>query len=233
MQSFPPVWIFTPTLDAYVGFFMIDGIQISIVNSFMVAIANTLIVIAISAPAAYSMARYNTGGESLLMYILSVRFIPYMAIVPALFIQWDNVGLLNTRTVLVLTYLIINVPFAVWLIRIGFKEIPQSLFDASKMDGATEVEMFFYVAIPMIKPVLFAAAIISFIFAWNEYVFALVFTRGLTTTAPVKIASLVTFREIMWNQIMAGAMVLIVPIIGLVYHSRDSIIRGLTFGTAE
>lgn len=233
MQTFPPVWIFQPTLDAYVQLFTRSEFTINVLNSALIAGANTLFVLVISAPAAYSMARYETGGEPLLMYILALRFLPIMAIIPPLYIQMTFLGLVNTRIVLVLLHSIVNLPFAVWILRVGFQEIPEALFDASVMDGASELEIFYYVALPMTKPIVFAAGLITFIFSWNEFLFALVFTTGATTTAPVKVSALITGRQIFWNQIMAGAVILIVPLMALVYVGHEYIVSGITFGAGE
>jgi multiple sugar transport system permease protein len=231
--AYPPVWVFTPTFDAYVQVLLQEDLLLHIVNSFVVAVGNTALVLAVSAPAAYSMARYDTGGENALMYVLSIRFLPPIVVIPALFVEMKFLGLVNTRLVLVLLYSLFNIPFAVWLLRAAFQKLPQDLIDATRMDGASEFEIFYYVALPMIKPVLFAAAIISFIFSWNEFLFALVFTTGGVTTAPVEITGLVTGREVFWNQIMAGGVLMSIPLAVLAYTSQQYIIRGLTFGATE
>jgi multiple sugar transport system permease protein len=231
--AYPPVWVFTPTFDAYVQVLLQEDLLLHIVNSFVVAVGNTVLVLAVSAPAAYSMARYDTGGENALMYVLSIRFLPPIVVIPALFVEMKFLGLVNTRLVLVLLYSLFNIPFAVWLLRAAFQKLPQDLIDATRMDGASEFEIFYYVALPMIKPVLFAAAIISFIFSWNEFLFALVFTTGGVTTAPVEITGLVTGREVFWNQIMAGGVLMSIPLAVLAYTSQQYIIRGLTFGATE
>lgn len=230
--SFPPIWIFTPTPEAFITL-LNEGFMINIFNSLAVAVGNTLLVLIVSAPAAYSMARFDTGGEDALMYILSMRFLPPIVVIPSLFVQMKIFGLVNTRFVLVLLYCLFNIPFAVWLLRASFKKIPQDLIDASRMDGATEFEIFYYVALPMVRPVLYAVATISFIFSWNEFLFALVFTTGGVSTAPVEISSLITGREVFWNQIMAGGVLMSIPLIILAYTSQEYIIRGLTFGATE
>ena len=227
--SFPPVWLFEPTIQPYITVVLERGLASGFINSVIVGIGNTILVILISAPAAYSMARFGTGGRDLLLYILSIRFLPPIVIIPAMFIQMQMVDLVNTRTVLILIYLLINIPFAVWLFHAGFRDLPQEVLEAGRMDGASELETFWYVALPMVKPVIFTVAVISFIFAWNEYLFALVFTTGATTTAPVRIAGLVTGREVFWNEIMAGTILIMIPITILIYTSQKRLISGLSF----
>jgi ABC-type glycerol-3-phosphate transport system permease component len=101
------------------------------------------------------------------------------------------------------------------------------------MDGASEFENFYYVALPLVKPAIITVVIISFIFSWNEFIFALIFTSGASATAPVNISQLVTGREVFWNQIMAGATILLIPLVVLSYAGQRYIIRGMTFGAAE
>lgn len=206
---------------------------VNVGSSLFVAILNTLLVLAVSLPAAYSMARHDTGGRDLLMYVLSMRFLPPIVIIPPLFIELDAFGLVGTRFSLVLLYSLINIPFAVWLLRAAFKNIPDSFFDAGRMDGASEFENFYYVALPLVKPAIITVVIISFIFSWNEFIFALIFTSGASATAPVKISQLITGREVFWNQIMAGATILLIPLVVLSYAGQRYIIRGMTFGAAE
>jgi multiple sugar transport system permease protein len=231
--AYPPVWLFQPTPDAYVQLLLEQGFLVNLGSSLFVAITNSVVVLLVSLPAAYSMARFDTGGRDLLMYVLSMRFLPPIVIIPPMFIEMDVLGLLGSRLSLVLLYLVINIPFGIWLLRAAFRNIPESFIDASRMDGASEFEIFYYVAIPMVKPAMVTVLIISFIFAWNEFLFALVFTSGASATAPVKLSQLVTGREVFWNQIMAGATILMIPLILLSYAGQRYIIRGMTFGAAE
>ena len=231
--AYPPLWIFEPTLDAFSTLLLERGFMVNLGSSLFVAILNSVVVLLVSLPAAYSMARFDTGGRDLLMYVLSMRFLPPIVIIPPMFIEMNMLGLVGSRFSLVLLYLLLNIPFAIWLLRAAFRNIPDSFIDASRMDGASEFEIFYYIAIPMVKPAMVTVLIISFIFAWNEFIFALVFTSGASATAPVKLSQLVTGREVFWNQIMAGATILMVPLILLSYVGQRYIIRGMTFGAAE
>lgn len=228
-----PVWLFTPTLDAYQALLFEKEWLEHVVNSLFISIVNTLLVLVISLPAGYSMGRYDTGGEHALMYVLSLRFLPPIVVIPALFVQFDFLNLIGTPWALILLYCIFNIPFAVWLFRAAIQEIPEDFFDAAEMGGASEFETLLYVAVPMIRPVIYAVMLISFIFAWNEFLFALVFTSGSAATAPVPLGALVTGREVFWNQVMAGATVLLLPVTLLTYFSNQYIVKGLTFGTVE
>lgn len=231
--AYPPVWLFEPTLQAYAQLIIERGFMVNLTSSMFVAIANSVLVLLISLPAAYSMARYGTGGDDLLMYILSMRFLPPIVIIPPIFVEFNMIGLVGTRTSLVILYFLLNIPFAVWLLRAAFQNIPDSFIDASRMDGASEFEIFYYIAVPMVKPAMVTVLIMSFIFAWNEFMFALVFTSGASATAPVKLSQLITGREVFWNQIMAGATILMIPLMLLGYAGQRYIIQGMTFGAAE
>jgi multiple sugar transport system permease protein len=231
--AFPPIWVFRSTLDAYVQLLFERDFLINVWSSVFVAAINSMLVLVLSLPAAWSMARFDTGGRDLLMYILSIRFLPPIVVIPPMFIEMNVLGLVGTRYVLVLIYLLINIPFAVWLLRAAFQNIPDSFVDAGKMDGATEFEVFYYVGIPMVKPAIITVLLISFIFAWNEFIFAIIFTAGDSATAPVALSKLITGREVFWNQIMAGATILILPLLVLGYLGQRYIISGMTFGAAE
>jgi len=228
-----PIWFFRPTLDAYQALLLEKAWLGNVLNSLFVSMTNTLLVLVISLPAGYSMGRYDAGGENALMYVLSLRFLPPIVVIPALFVQFDFLNLVGSLWSLVLLYCIFNIPFAVWLFRAAIQEIPENFFDAAKMDGASDIEMLLYVAVPMIRPVIYSVALISFLFAWNEFLFALIFTSGAGTTAPVPLEALVTGREVFWNQVMAGATVLLIPVTLLTYFSNQYIVKGLTFGTVE
>jgi ABC-type glycerol-3-phosphate transport system permease component len=231
--AFPPLWLFEPTLDAYVQLLFERDFIVNVYSSVFVALINSVLVLALSLPAAWSMARFDTGGRDLLMYVLSIRFLPPVVIIPPMFIEMNVLGLVGTRYALIILYLLINIPFAVWLLRAGFQNVPDSFVDAAKMDGATEFEVFYYIGIPMVKPAMITVLLISFIFAWNEFVFAIIFTAGESATAPVALSKLITGREVFWNQIMAGATILILPLLLLGYVGQRYIIRGMTFGAAD
>lgn len=231
--AYPPVWLFGPTFDAYVQLLLERDFLVNVWSSVFVAVINSVLVLVLSLPAAWSMARFDTGGRDLLMYVLSIRFLPPIVIIPPMFIEMDVLGLVGTRYALILLYLLINIPFAIWLLRAAFRNIPDSFVDAAKMDGATEFEVFYYVGIPMVKPAMITVLLISFIFAWNEFIFAIIFTAGDSATAPVALSKLITGREVFWNQIMAGATILIVPLLLMGYVGQRYIIRGMTFGAAE
>ena len=231
--SSTPVWLFRPTLDAYQALLFEKAWLGNVLNSIFVSLVNTLLVLVVSLPAGYSMGRYDTGGEHALMYVLSLRFLPPIVVIPALFVQFDALDLVGSLWSLVLLYCIFNIPFAVWLFRAAIQEIPEDFFDAAKMDGASELEILLYVTVPMIRPVIYSVALISFIFAWNEFLFALIFTSGTGTTAPVPLGALVTGREVFWNQVMAGATILLIPVALLTYFSNQYIVQGLTFGSVD
>jgi ABC-type glycerol-3-phosphate transport system permease component len=229
----PPVWLFKPTFDAYVQLLLERDFLINVWSSVFVAVLNSVLVLAVSLPAAWSMARFDTGGRDLLMYILSIRFLPPIVIIPPMFIEMNVLSLVGTRYALIILYLLINIPFAVWLLRAAFQNVPESFIDAAKMDGATEFEIFYYVGLPMVKPAMITVLLISFIFSWNEFIFAIIFTAGDSATAPVALSKLITGREVFWNQIMAGATILILPLLLMGYIGQRYIIRGMTFGAAD
>ena len=235
VQTFaiPPVWIFKPTWQSYRAIFTEMQFSHYLLNSAVIAILNTVLVVFTGSLAAYSIARFKTGGNNLSFWILSIRMIPPIVVAVPLFIALNKLRMIDTHLALILLYTTLNLPLAVWIMRAFFMEIPEELEESAMIDGCSRMQALWRIVLPLARPGLAATAIFCFIFSWNEFLFALIFTRIVAKTAPLAMTTLMTEREIYWGNICAGATLVIVPVIVFSLIVQKHIVRGLTFGAIK
>jgi multiple sugar transport system permease protein len=204
-------------------------------NSFIVASSTTLFSLFVSSFAAYALARLKFKGKAIILsLVLSVSMFPGIAIVSPLFIFLKNVNLLNSYLGLILTYTTFAIPLSLWILTSFFKEIPFELEESAKVDGATPMQAFLKIIMPLATPGMFTTAILTFIAAWNEFLFALVFnTQDSMRTVPVGIAMFPGEHDLPWGDIAAASVVVTVPLIIMVLLFQKRIISGLTAGAVK
>jgi multiple sugar transport system permease protein len=191
------------------------------------------LVVLVSLPAAYSFSRFNPGDGHLLFVTISTRmFPPAVAAIP-FFIVFRDLGILDKHIGLILLYLYFNMSFAVFLLFGFFREIPQELEYAAMVDGYGRLEILRKVIFPLIKPGLAITTIFCFVFAWNEFLFALLFTRVYARTLSVGISAFWGSSEILWGPMSACAALAILPNLIICWFMQRYIIRGLTFGAVK
>lgn len=231
--AIPPKFLFQPTLANYQYVFerseFIRGLQ----NSLILIFAVTIITVPISALAAYSFARFNTGGGNLQFYILTTRMFPPIASVLPFFLLFNLLGLLDNIISLILLNSIFNIPFSVWLLYGFFKDIPPDLEEAAMTEGATRFEAFREIVLPLVAPGLAVSAIFTIIFTWNEYLFAYILTRSQAFTITRVVAGFFTERGILWGPLCAAATLCTIPMLILALIIQRYIVRGLTFGAVK
>jgi multiple sugar transport system permease protein len=236
--SFPPVMF--PTHFDFANFVgaMIpppagrDGLK-SLGDSLIIACSTTIVALALGAPAAYSLARWKTGGENMSFWILSTRMFPPVASALPLFFLFQRLKMLDTYPVLILANTIFILSFVIWMLKGYFEDLPPELEEASMIDGCSAFAAFRLIALPLIAPGLVATTLFSFIFTWNEYLFALLLTRRLVRTMTVMIPSLVGGHLILWGQIAAAGVVAVIPGVILCLLLQRFLIRGLTLGAIK
>ncbi|TMI87095.1 MAG: carbohydrate ABC transporter permease [Bacillati bacterium ANGP1] len=202
-------------------------------DSLIVSAGSMLISVLAGAPAAYSFARFRTGGENLSFWVLSTRMFPPVASALPLFLVFKALHLLDTHWALIVANTIFNLPFVIWLLKGFFEDLPAELEEAAVIDGTTIFGAFRRVALPLVAPGLAATALFSFIFAWNEFMFALLFTRSDVRTLTIIVPSLVGGHEILWGQVAAVGVVAIIPNILLALLLQRYLVRGLTLGAVK
>ncbi len=208
------------------------GIQ-GLRDSLIIALATTLVTLVIGTPAAYNLARYRSGGQNLSFWILSTRMFPPVASALPLFLLFKQFSLLDTYLALIVANTIFNLPFAIWLLKGFIEDLPIDLEEAALIDGAGPFMAFWRITLPLIAPGLVATALFSFIFAWNEFMFALLLTRRAVRPLTVIVPSLVGGHEILWGQIAAIGTIAILPGIILSLLLQRYLIRGLTLGAVK
>ncbi len=202
-------------------------------DSLIISLATMLVSVLVGSLAAYSLARFRTGGENLSFWILSTRMFPPVASALPLFLIFKQIRLLDTYLALIIANTIFNLPFVIWLLKGFFEELPIELEEAALMDGCSLWGAFGRIALPLIAPGLVSTALFSFIFAWNEFMFALLLTRRNVRTLTIIVPSLVGGHEILWGEIAATGVMAIIPGILLSLLLQRYLVRGLTLGALK
>ncbi|MBI9051613.1 MAG: carbohydrate ABC transporter permease [Anaerolineaceae bacterium] len=227
---FPHRLIFDNFIDAIKSDFLK-----AILNSIIVGLTSTSIAMLISIPAGYAFARYKfAGSRTILMLILVIRMVPGISLIIPFFKMMAVLGLKDTYTALVLTYLSFQVPFATWLLESAFRNLPAQVEEAAFIDGCSRFKAFLIIMLPLAAPALATAAIFCFLMSWNEFLYAVTLSSTLLSkTGPVVISEGVTSYQIFWGRMAASATMYILPVILFNLFFQRYIVRGLTVGAVK
>lgn len=229
----PPRVTFENVREVIYGTKQINSALFSMKDSLIVALSNMALCLVIGTFAAYSISRFRTGGKNLSFWILSNRFLPPIALIIPLFVMYRFLGLLNNYLGLVLAYCSFNLPFTVWIL-MGFIEgLPVEVEESALIDGCTRVQVFFKIVIPLAAPGVVVAALLTFLFAWNEYIMALLITGKEITTLPVYIPTLRGAHDVLYGHMCAASIVSFLPGVVLAFFLSKYIAGGLTFGALK
>ena len=225
------------TLESYRRLLDDDRFLSALVNSVGVASLTTVLAVTLAAAAAYAIARLEVpGGRAILAGSLAVAMFPPISVVGPLFDLWRLVGLYDTWPGLVIPYMTFALPLALWILTAFFREIPWELEAAARLDGATRFQALRRVVLPLAAPALVTTAILVFVFAWNEFLFALSLTStDRARTVPAALAFFAgesRFQE-PTGTIAAAAVVVTVPVTGVVLLFQRRIVAGLTAGAVK
>lgn len=223
------------TAAHYRSLFANRAFWLPIRNSLVVAASTTAFCIAIGSLAAYALARLRfRGKEAILAFILAVSMFPQISIVSPLFLLLRSLRLINTFPGLILPYLTFAMPLTIWMLVSYFRQIPPELEEAARIDGAGRWTILHRVIFPVALPGVAASAILTFVYCWNEFLFALCFTLGAERqTVPVAIALMRGRYQVPWGEILAAAMVASVPVAALVLGFQRRVVQGLTAGAVK
>jgi multiple sugar transport system permease protein len=232
--AFPPAFLFTPTLEHYAKAFLEAGIGKNVLNSLIVSISSTLLALMIGTPCAYALARWEWKGKrDLWFWIISNRFMSPIVLALPFYLIANQLGMLNNLFTLVIIYLTFNIPLVVWLTMDQFRNIPKEIDEAAVVDGANMFQVFSRVVLPLATPGVVVGAILSFIFSWNEMLFALILTRSEARTAPVAATSFMSGYDLPWGVIMATGTIIVLPVIIFAMSVSRHLVRGLTLGAVK
>lgn len=202
-------------------------------DSLAIALSSTLASVLIGSAAAYSLSRFKTGGENFSFWILSTRMFPPVAVALPIFLLFKQLSLLDHHLSLIIVNTIFNLPFVIWLLKGFFDELPPELEEAAWIEGCGYLKAFRVIALPLVAPGLVATALFSFVFSWNEFMFALLLTRRDVRTLTIIVPSLVGGHEILWGEIAAVGTLATIPGIALALLLQRYLVRGLSLGAVK
>jgi multiple sugar transport system permease protein len=231
----PPVWSFTPQTTAYEQLWYETNFASFGVNTVVVGIATVIISLAVGAPAAYALARFDSRISLwLLVLALVFRALPRFVVVLPFYSIAQALNLYDTQTMLIIALVAVNQPFTIWLLRNFFAELPRELEDSAQIDGCSRFGAFRRVILPLAGPGLLTAGIFTFLLAIQEYLIPVVLTQQHATTLSVFIASFGIAEDTSMYQLIAAASILLaLPIIGLAFFAQKFLIGGLTGGAVK
>ena len=231
----PPDFFFAPIPDHYLAAFAPETRAVTdLINSLIIAGASTALVILLGTPAAYALARLQVRRrDDIMMFVLGSRMAPAIALVVPFFLIYNKIGLLNTHLGLILAYLTFNLSFYIWLMSIFFREIPRDIEAAANVDGYGPTYAFVRIVVPLAVPGIVATGVLAFIFAWNEFAYALLLGGKNAETLPVAISRFVTPRGVEWGSLAAVGTVALVPVTVMVFLLYKYIVRGLSLGAVK
>jgi multiple sugar transport system permease protein len=226
---------FTPTLENFQAIFAPpNSFGPLTLNSVLVSTATVAIAIPVAAMAAYAFSRFQFRGKNvLLVSVLSVQFIPPVVIALHFFTVFRTLGLLDSRIGLVILNLSFVTPFAIWMIKGFIDSLPGEIEEAAFVDGCNRLQLLRYVSVPLIMPGIITSAVFSFIQSWNEFLFALILTRRNAVTLTVGLMGLNAERGIIWEQMAAAGLIVMVPIFVLSLTIRRHFVQGITMGAVK
>ncbi len=226
-----PTIVFEPTLASYIELFADRDFGRYLLNSLMIAGGATIVSMLLACFAAYALARSEMRGrEQIGMWILSLRMLPPISTVVPFYLILSRSKLLDTYPGLLLVYLTFSLPFAIWMLQGFFSEIPKSIDEAASADGAGPLTILFRFIVPMAKGGVAVTTIFTFVFAWNEFLYAFLLTKERWVTLPVRLSSTITPFQTDWGYLTAGAVVSFLPLIVVVFLLQREMVRGVSLG---
>jgi multiple sugar transport system permease protein len=224
-------FFFTPTLDNYANVLGRNNYFSFIFNSFWVALCSTVLSLILGVPAAYAMSRFTMHRSA--MVVLMARIIPGVSLLVPWYFIFANLRLVGGFSVLILSHMFVALPLIVYIMMSFFDSLPTELEDAAQVDGLTPIGAFLRITLPLSVPGLATAGILSFIFSWNNFMFALVLSGANTKTLPVAIFNFVSYASIDWGSLMSAAVIVTVPIMVIALFTQKYVVSGLTAGATK
>jgi multiple sugar transport system permease protein len=240
----PPKFVFSPTLENYKAITVgqhantIETVRPDYPKYFMntLIIASTTVAVSLllGTFAAYSLARFNFRfKEDIAFTFLSFRFAPELMVILPLYVVFQKTGLIDSFSGLTLAYQLITLPCLIWVLRGFFEDIPREIEQAARVDGYTWWGVFRRISLPLVKPGIAAVVILSFIFAWNNFIFSMILGGEKTQTVTLGILGFIGYERVLWGQMAAATMICVIPELILAFFVQHYIIRGLTFGAVK
>jgi multiple sugar transport system permease protein len=230
----PPAWFFTPTLANYWEVLIEDKVGVSLINSLIVAVCTTTLAIALGAPAAYALARFEfRGKQDLWFWFITNRFVSPVVLAFPVFLISREIGLRDTHLALILMYLTFCLPIVIWICTDQFRSIPKELDEAALLEGCSQWRIFRSISLPLAMPGVAVSGILSFIFSWNELLFAYILAPKNAKTAPAMAVTFMEGYDVPYGKIMATATLIVIPVLIFALMASKHLVRGLTMGAVK
>ncbi len=242
--SLPPKLVFSPTLSNYIA--LITGrlstsvgqlniaFMHNLFNSFLLSSCSVVLALVLGVPAAYAFARFKFRlGEDMAFTLLSLKFAPPLLVLLPLSLEFQQIGLDNTYVGLIWIYQLITLPLILWIVRGYFEDVSPDIENAYRVDGHSWFRGFVKIAVPLAGPGIAAAGLLSFIFAWNNFIFALVLASGSKQPVTVGALAFVTASGIQYGQIAAAVVLSIIPTFAIALYAQRWLVEGLSLGAVK
>jgi multiple sugar transport system permease protein len=211
-----------------------DNVGISLVNSLIVAVSTTVLAVVLGCPAAYALARFEfRAKKELWFWFITNRFVSPVVLAFPVFLIAREVGLRDTHIALILMYLTFTLPIVIWICTDQFRSIPFELDEAAMLEGASQWRIFRSICLPLAMPGVAVSAILSFIFSWNELLFAYILAPKNAKTAPAMAVTFMEGYDVPYGKIMATSTLIVVPVLIFALLASKHLVRGLTMGAVK
>jgi multiple sugar transport system permease protein len=244
-ELFTTQFVFTPTTDNYYAIIFGDprasaGVVAkqdfprNFLNSLVVSSGAVAVSLLVGVPAAYALARYNfKGKDNLAFTFLSFRFAPELVVIIPLSLIYRQLGLYDSYFGIIWVYQLITLPLLIWVLRSYFEDISPDIEQAAMIDGYPWYQIFWKILLPLVRPGLAAAALLAFVFAWNNFIFPLVLGASNVQTVTVSALGYISSAQAFFNRMAAAAVISSLPQIILALSIQRYLIRGLSFGAVK
>jgi len=231
IMSTGQTFVFTPTVDNYVNVFQQYDFLKYIVNSMIVAVLSTAFSLLLGLPAAYSIAKYKLQGLGLV--ILVARIVPGISFLIPWYIIFSKMGLVDSYASLVLSHMLVGLPFIVWIMISFFEGLPHEVEEAALIDGCSPHQVFRRIVLPMSGAGIITSSLLSFIFSWNNFMFSIILAGDKTKTLPIAVFNFMSYAEINWGGLMAAACIITLPVLVIALIAQRYVVSGLSAGAVK
>lgn len=232
--AIPPTLFFQPTLSQFQLAFD-GGFWAYFFNSAVAALVSTAIAMLLGIPAAYAMVfqMRSKSSDDMLFFVLSTRFMPFAAILVPLYVIFTHLNLLDSIFALVVVYTAMNLPLVIWMARSYFLDLPKEVLEGAWIDGCSTLQTIVRIVVPMAAPGLAAAALLSIIFAWNDFFFAVTLTYTNSPTLPIMVAAFTSNEGLFLAKVSALATLIVLVPVAIGIYAQKHLVQGLTGGALK
>jgi multiple sugar transport system permease protein len=225
------MFFFKPTFKNYVEVFEQNDYLSFLWNSFVVAVGSTIAALLLGLPAAYAIARYRL--HAFATVILIAKIIPGISYLVPWYILFTKLQLVDTITVLILSHMVIGLPFIMWIMIPFFESFPMEVEESSWIDGSSKIRAFATIVLPISVPGIVTSGLLAFIFSWNNFMFSLILSGEKTKTLPIAVFNFISASSINWGGLMAVACIIIMPVLIMALLTQKYVVSGLSAGAVK